>query len=73
MMLITEFNGRGLRARFLLLITAMLAAALWVAEASATAVVIGDTVCFSRDSSALSPEGQETLRGQAQWLKENPL
>jgi peptidoglycan-associated lipoprotein len=33
---------------------------------------IGDTVRFTTDSSDLSPESQNILRGQAAWLNANP-
>ena len=33
---------------------------------------IGDTVRFSVDSSDLTPEAQQILRGQAAWLNTNP-
>jgi len=33
---------------------------------------IGDTVRFSVDSSSVTPEGQQILRGQAAWLNQNP-
>lgn len=33
---------------------------------------VGDTVYFDTDSTALSPEAQQTLTGQAQWLAQYP-
>ncbi|MBM2574737.1 peptidoglycan-associated lipoprotein Pal [Jannaschia sp. Os4] len=33
---------------------------------------VGDRVLFAVDQSTLSAEGQEVLRGQAQWLNQNP-
>lgn len=33
---------------------------------------VGDRVLFAVDQSALSPEGQATLAGQARWLASNP-
>lgn len=33
---------------------------------------IGDTVRFTVDSSDITPEGQQVLRGQAAWLNANP-
>jgi len=33
---------------------------------------IGDTVRFTVDSSTVTPEGQQILRGQAGWLNQNP-
>ena len=33
---------------------------------------IGDTVYFDTDSTTLSPEAQQTLTGQAQWLNQYP-
>jgi peptidoglycan-associated lipoprotein len=36
------------------------------------AVNAGDRVYFAMDRSVLSPEAQETLRRQAQWLKQYP-
>jgi peptidoglycan-associated lipoprotein len=33
---------------------------------------IGDTVYFDTDSTTLSPEAQQTLAGQAQWLAQYP-
>lgn len=36
------------------------------------AVNVGDLVYFSSDSSDLTPEAQQTLRKQAQWLQQYP-
>jgi len=33
---------------------------------------VGDIVYFSTDSSELTPEAQQTLRGQARWLNQYP-
>jgi len=33
---------------------------------------VGDIVYFTTDSSDLTPEAQQTLRGQAQWLNQYP-
>ncbi len=33
---------------------------------------IGDRVLFTVDTSTLTPEGRETLIGQAKWLMDNP-
>jgi len=33
---------------------------------------VGDLVYFSTDSSELTPEAQQTLRGQARWLQQYP-
>ena len=34
------------------------------------AVKVGDTVYFTTDSTDLTPDAQNTLRAQAQWLKQ---
>jgi peptidoglycan-associated lipoprotein len=36
------------------------------------AVNVGDRIFFLEDKSTLTPEGQETLRRQAQWLQQYP-
>lgn len=36
------------------------------------AVKVGDTVYFTTDNTDLSPDAQNTLRAQAQWLKQYP-
>ena len=36
------------------------------------AVKVGDTVYFTTDSTDLTPDAQNTLRAQAQWLKQYP-
>ena len=36
------------------------------------AVKVGDTVYFTTDNTELSPDAQNTLRAQAQWLKQYP-
>ena len=36
------------------------------------AVKVGDTVFFTTDSHDLTPDAQNTLRGQAQWLRQYP-
>ncbi|KIT15545.1 peptidoglycan-associated lipoprotein Pal [Jannaschia aquimarina] len=33
---------------------------------------VGDRVLFAVDQSTITPEGQATLRGQAEWLNANP-